>query len=81
MSEEDLQIAEKKRREMKGKGERDRHTQLNEVFCRIAGSSKMAFLNEQYKDTEEYNRMFSCKTRNLCKKTGYTREHFMQGWA
>ena len=66
---------------MKGKAERERYTQLNEVFCRIPRSSKMAFLNEQYKDTEENTGMFSCKTRNLCKKTGYTREHFMQGWA
>ena len=61
---------------MKGKGERERYTQLNEVLWRIARSNKMVFLNEQHKDTEENNRMFSCKSRNFCKKTGYTKGIF-----
>ena len=45
LSEEALQIAEK-RREMKGKGERERYTQLNAEFQRIARSDKKAFLSE-----------------------------------
>ena len=48
LSEEDLQIAEK-RREMKGKGERQRYTQLNAEFQRIARRDKKAFLSEQCK--------------------------------
>ena len=46
LSEEALQIAEK-RREMKGKGERERYTQLNAEFQRIARRDKKAFLSEQ----------------------------------
>ena len=48
MSEEDLQIA-KKRRETKGKGERERYIQLNAEFQRIARRGKRAFSKEQYK--------------------------------
>ena len=48
MSEETSQISEK-RREAKGKGERERHTQLNSEFQRIARRDKKAFLNEQCK--------------------------------
>ena len=65
MSEEALQIAEK-RREMKGKGERERYTQLNAEFQRRARREKRAFLNEQCKEVEENNRMG--KTRDLFKK-------------
>ena len=46
MSEEALQIAEK-RREVKGKGERERHVQLNAEFQRIARRDKKAFLSDQ----------------------------------
>ena len=53
---EALQIAEE-RREVKGKGERQRYTQLNAEFQRIARRDKKAFLSEQYKETEENNRM------------------------
>ena len=67
LSEEALQIAEK-RREVKGKGERERYTQLNAEFWRIARGDKKAFLSEQCKDTEENNRMG--KTRDLFKKIG-----------
>ena len=67
MSEEALQIAEK-RREMKGKGERERYTQLNAEFQRRARREKRAFLNEQCKEVEENNRMG--KTRDLFKKIG-----------
>ena len=52
MSEEALQRAEE-RREAKGKGERERYTQLNAEFQRIARRDKKAFLNEQCKDVEE----------------------------
>ena len=49
LSEEALQIAEK-RREVKGKGEKERHTHLNAEFQRIARRDKKAFLSEQYKE-------------------------------
>ena len=64
LSEEALQIAEK-RREMKGNGERERYTQLNAEFQRIARRDKKAFLKEQCKETEENNKMG--KTRDLFK--------------
>ena len=70
LSEEDLQIA-KKRREAKGKGERKRYTQLNAEFQRIARRDKKAFLSEQCEEREENDRMG--KTRNLFKKIGDTR--------
>ena len=52
MSEEALQIAEK-RREEKGKGEKKRYTHLNTEFQRTARRDKKAFLNDQGKDIEE----------------------------
>ena len=61
---------------MKGKGERERYTQLNAEFWRIARRDKKAFLSEQCKDTEENNRMG--KTRDLFKKIRDTKEHFIQ---
>ena len=70
MSEEALQIAEK-RREVKGKREKERYTQLNAEFQRIARRDKKAFLKEQYKEREENHRME--KTRYFFKKTGYTK--------
>ena len=75
LSEEALQIAEK-RREAKGK-EEERCTHLNAEFQRIARRDKKAFLSDQCKETEENNRMG--KTRDLFKKI--PREHFMQRWA
>ena len=65
LSEEDLQIAEK-RREMKGKGEKEMYTHLNAEFQRIVRRGKKAFLSEQCKEIEESNRMG--KTRDLFKK-------------
>ena len=65
MSEEGLKIAEK-RRKAKGKGEKERYTHVNAEFQRIARRDKKAFLSDQYKETEENNRMG--KTRNLFKK-------------
>ena len=78
LSEEALQIAEK-RRELKGKGERERHIQLNAEFQRIARRDKKACLSAQCKNIEENNRME--KTRDLFNKIGDTKEHFMQRWA
>ena len=65
MSEEALQICEK-RREAKGKREKERYTHLNAEFQRIAWRDKKAFLNDQCKELEENNRME--KTRELFKK-------------
>ena len=65
MSEEALQIAEK-RREVKGKGEKERYTHLNAEFQRIARRDKKAFLSDQCNETEENNRIG--KTRDLFKK-------------
>ena len=65
LSEEALQIAEK-RREAKGKGEKERYTHLNAEFQRIARRDKKAFLSDQCKEIEENNRMG--KTRDLFKK-------------
>ena len=55
-----------KRREAKGKGEKERYTHLNAVFERIARIDKKAFLSDQCKEIEENNRMG--KTRDLFKE-------------
>ena len=73
MSEEALQIAVK-RRDMKGKGEKERYTHLNAEFQRIARRDKKAFLSDQCKEIEENNRMG--KTRDLFKKIGDTKVTF-----
>ena len=65
MSEEALQIA-MKRREAKGKGEKQRYTNLNAEFQRISRRDKKAFLSDQCKEIEENIRMG--KTRDLFKK-------------
>ena len=62
MSEEALEIAVK-RREAKGKGEKERYSHLNAEFQRIARKVKKAFLSDQCKEIEESNRMG--KTRSL----------------
>ena len=64
LSEESLQMAEK-RRETKGKGEKERHKYLNAAFQRIARRDKKAFLSDQCKEIEENSRMG--KTRELKK--------------
>ena len=74
MSEEALPIAEK-RREAKGKGEKERYTHLNAEFQGIARKDKVFFSN-QYKEIEENNRMG--KTRDLFKKIRDTKEYFIQ---
>ena len=67
MSEEALQIAEKRREAKgKGKGEEERYTHLNAEFQRIARRDKKAFLSDWCKEIEENSRMG--KTRNLFTK-------------
>ena len=73
MSGETLQIAEK-RRETKGKGEKERYTHLNAKFQRIARRGKKAFLSDQCKEIVENNRMG--KTRDLLKKIRDTKGTF-----
>ena len=73
MSEEALPIAEK-RRDAKGKGEKERYTHLNAEFQRIAGRDKKSFLNDQCKEIEENNRME--KTKDLFKKIRDTKGTF-----
>ena len=70
MSEEALRIA-KKRREVKGKGEKEIHTHHNEEFQRKARRDKKAFPSDQCKEIEENNRMG--KNRDLFEKIGYTK--------
>ena len=73
MSEEALQIAEK-RRGAKDKGEKERYTHLNAEFHRIARREKKAFLSDQCKEIEKNNRMG--KTRDLLKKIRDTKKKF-----
>ena len=73
LSEEALQIAVK-RREAKGKGEKERHIHVNAEFQRIARRDKKAFLRDQCKEIEENNRMG--KTRDLFKKIRDTKGTF-----
>ena len=67
LSEEGLQIAEKRRKD-KGKGEKERYIHLNAEFQRIARRDKKPFFTEQCRETEENDRRG--KTRELFKKTG-----------
>ena len=78
MSEEASQIAVK-RREAKGKGEKEIDTHLNAEFQRIARRDKKAFLSDQCKEIEENNRMG--KTRDLFKKIRDTKGTFHAKWA
>ena len=73
LSEDTLQIAWN-RREVKGKGEKQRNTHLNAEFQRIARREKRAFLSDQCKEKEENNRMG--KTRDLFKKIRDTKGTF-----
>ena len=78
LSEEDLQIAEK-RREAKGKGEEEK---IHPFECRvpkIARRDKKAFLSDQCKEIEENNKweILEISSRNI----EIPREHFMQSWA
>ena len=73
MSEEVLKIAVK-RRQAKGKGEKERYSYLNAEFQRIARRDKNALLSDQCKEIEENNRMG--KTRDLFKKIRNAKEIF-----
>ena len=73
MSEEALQIAEK-RREVKHKGEKERYTHPNAEFRRIARRDKKVFLSEQCKEIQETNKMG--KSRDLFKKIRDTKGNF-----
>ena len=73
MSKEALQIA-MKRREVKGKGEKERDTYLNAEFQRIARRDKKGFLRDQCKEIEENNRLG--KTRDLFRKIRDTQGTF-----
>ena len=73
MFEEALQIAEK-RRDVKGKGEKERYINLNAEFQRIARRDKKALLSDQCKEIEENNRIG--KTRDLFKNIGDTKGTF-----
>ena len=75
MSEEASQIAEK-RREVKGKEEKEGYTHLNAEFQRIAKKDKKYFLSDQYKEIEENNRMG--KTRDLFMKIRDTQVIFQK---
>ena len=79
LPEEALQIAEK-RREAKGKEEKERYTHLNAEFQRIARRDKKAFLSDQCKEIEENHRMEKDQ-RSLQEKLEVPRKHFMQRWA
>ena len=73
LSEEALQIA-LKRREVKGKGEKERYSHMDAEFQRIARRDKKAFLSDQCKETDKNNRMG--KTRDLFKKIRDTKGTF-----
>ena len=78
LSEEALQIAVK-RREAKGKGEKERYSHLNAEFQRIARRDKKAFLKDKCKEIEENNRMGRLEMSS--RKLEIPREHFTQRWA
>ena len=79
MSEEALQIAEK-RREAKCKGEEERYSHLNAEFQRIARRDKKAFLRDQCKEIEEKKTEWE-RLEISSSKLETPREHFMQRWA
>ena len=78
LSEEALQIAEK-RREAKGKGEKERYTHLNAEFQRTARRDKKAFLSDQCKEQRKTIKWERLEISS--RKSEIPREHFMQRWA
>ena len=78
LSEEALQIAEK-RREAESKGEKERYKHLNAEFQRIEGRDKKAVFSDQCKEIEENNRRERLEISS--RKLEIPREHFMQRWA
>ena len=79
LSDEALQKSEK-RREVKGKGEKERYTHFNAEFQRIVRRDKNAFLNDQCIKIEEYNREWK-RLEISSRKLQMPREYFMQRWA
>ena len=77
LSEEALQIAEK--REVKGEGEKERYTHLNAEFQRIARRDKKAFLSDQCKEIEKTTEWERLEISS--RKLEIPREHFMERWA
>ena len=77
MSDKVLQIAEK-RREAKGKGEKERYTHVNAEFQRRARRDKKAFLSDQCKEVEENDRMGRLEI--TLRELEIPREYFMQRW-
>ena len=77
MSEEALQIAVK-RRDMKGKGEKERYTRLNAEFQRIARRDKKAFLSDQCKEIEGNNKGERLEISS--RKLEIPKEYLMQRW-
>ena len=75
MSEEGLQIAEK-RREAEGKGKKEKYIRMNAEFQRIVRRDKQACLSDQCKEIEENNRMGKLEISS--RKLEIPREHFMQ---
>ena len=69
-----MQVIAEKRRDAKGKGEKERYIHLNAEFQRIARRDKKAFLSDQCKEIEEKSRM--AKTRDLFKKIKDTKGTF-----
>ena len=81
LSEEDLPVAVK-RREAKGKGEKERYTYLNAEFQKTTRRDKKAFLSDQCKETEENNRKERLEISSRKLEIHFMqREHFMQRWA
>ena len=78
LSEEALQIAVK-RRNVKGKGEKERYTHLNAEFQGIARRDKKDFISDQCKEIEENNSWEGLEISS--RKLEIPREHFMQRWA
>ena len=77
-SEKALQIT-MKRREVKGKGEKERHTHLNAEFQRIERRNKKVFLSDQCKEIEESKRRERLEISS--RKLDIPMKHFMQRWA
>ena len=81
--EEALQIAEK-RKEVKGKGEKERYTHLNAEFQRIVRRDKKAFLSDKCKQIEKKKKKKKTEWERLeisSRKLEIPKEHFMQRWA
>ena len=78
LSKEALQMSEK-RKEAKGKGEKERYMHLNAEFQRIARRVKKAFFSDQCKETEENNRWERIEISS--RKLKIPREYFMKRWA